>query len=222
MSKLFLYKAKNANIVAILRRSSNSKRMEWQLIKWNIETDTFEMGQWLKGKMIHPRYSSISPDGNYFFYHYWDGGQYSEDAVFSKLPNFTAEYYGIWNTYYSSCSFTEDSKGVISFQDQFKLRRETTLKLVLRNETNPENIILEGYIGARNHKNEFLDSDGKMNVDDTLKNTYEKFDEYYEKHATFIDCKGRSITIKEGILYANSEVLLDTTNHKFECIKPKI
>lgn len=220
MPKLFLYKAKNANIVAILRRSC--KRSEWQLIKWNIETDTFEMGQWLKGKMIHPRYSAISPDGNYFFYHYWDRCQYSEDAVFSKLPNFTAEYYGKWNTYYSSCSFTEDSKGVISLPEQFQMRKETNLKLVLRNEADPEKIVSEGYIGKRNHKNEFLDSDGKMNLDDTLKNTYEKFDEYYEKYATFIDCKGRSITIKEEILYANGEVLLDTTNHKFECIKPKI
>ena len=69
MPKLFLYKARDANVVAILRRSK--KRYEWQLIKWIIdeENDKFEMGQWLVGKMIHPRYSSISPDGKYFWYH---------------------------------------------------------------------------------------------------------------------------------------------------------
>ena len=108
MPKLFLYKAKDANIIAILRRGA--KRKEWQLILWNIENDIFQEGQWLMNKMIHPRYCSISPNGKYFFYHYWNHGQYSEDAVYSKLPNFTAEYYGTWNTYYQDCSFTHDNK----------------------------------------------------------------------------------------------------------------
>lgn len=219
MPKLFLYKAKNANIVAILRRSC--KRMEWQLIKWHIETDTFEMGQWLKGKMIHPIYSSISPDGNYFFYHYWEDHGYSEDAVFSKLPNFTADYYGTWNTYYENCSFTEDGKGVVSFPSQFQKKRPTDLELVLRKDVDSLNIIKNGYIGTRNRDNEFLDSDGKMNTDDTLPKLRDyKYNEYYEKHSSFVDFKGRVITIKDGILYADREILLDTSEHKFECVKP--
>jgi hypothetical protein len=42
-----------------------------------------------------------------------------------------------------------------------------------------------------------------------------KFDEYYEKHATFTDVKGRVITINEGKLYADGNVILDTTNNTF-------
>lgn len=219
MPKLFLYKAKDANIVAILRRGKYRK--EWQLIKWDIDSDTFQMGQWLKNKMVFPSYCSISPNGNYFFYHYWEGGHYSEDAVFSKLPNFTAEYYGKWNTYYYPCSFTRDGKGVHCLEEQFAQRRSTDLDLVIRKNVNPDDIVSSGYIGYRN-SNTFLNANGIMELDETLPRfcgDY-KFNEYYEKHATFVDTRQRVITIKEGIIYANGEILLDTTNHKFECVNP--
>lgn len=223
MVKLFLYKARDTNVVAILRRSK--KRYEWQLIKWTIgeEKDNFEMGQWLIGKMIHPRYSSISPDGNYFWYHYWEGGNYGEDAVFSKLPNFTADYYGRWNTYFQDCGFTEDGKGVISLENQYNKRRYTSLELVLRKDVHPDSILNSGYLGFRRseYNNEFLNAENKFETDDEVKSsTYYDYDELYENHATFVDCKGRKITIKEGILYADEKVLLDTTEHKFEPVKP--
>ena len=209
MPKLFLYKAKDNNIIAILRRGI--KRKEWQLILWNTLDDTFREGQWLINKMIHPKYCSISPDGEYFFYHYWDRCKYSEDAVFSKLPNFTAEYYGTWNTYYPNCTFTDDNKGVIVYDDQFAKRRaDTELELVLRNNINVNNLSNPSYIGFRNG-NKFLNANGDMVEDNMLK-------ESYEKHASFIDMKGRVITIKDGILYANSEILLDTTNNTFKAM----
>lgn len=222
MPKLFLYKARDANVVAILRRSK--KRYEWQLIKWIIDeekNDKFEMGQWLVGKMIHPRYSSISPDGKYFWYHYWEGA-YGEDAVFSKLPNFTAEYYGRWNTYFQDCGFTEDGKGVMSLQDQFTKRRPTDLELVLRKDIHPNSFLPIGYLGLENYNYEFLNEEGKFEKDTELDSKLidYNFDDLYEKHATFVDCKGRTITIKDGILYADGEVLLDTTNHKFIPVKP--
>jgi hypothetical protein len=201
MPKLFLYKAKNSNIVAILRR--DKQRKEWQLIRWDIEVDNFQEGQWLINKMIHPRYSSISPDGKYFFYHYWNHGQYSQDAVFSKIPNFTAEYYGTWNTYYQDCTFTNDNKGVVSFEDQFIKRNvDTKLELVLRKDTNTDIILPTGYVGLKN--------------DDTLAGKCNN----YEQHATFTDMKGRVITVKEGVLYANGIVLLDTTNNTFTAVGP--
>lgn len=200
MPKLFLYKAKNTNIVAILRR--DKQRKEWQLIRWDIEMDNFQEGQWLINKMIHPRYSSISPDGKYFFYHYWNHGQYSQDAVFSKIPNFTAEYYGTWNTYYQDCTFTNDNKGVVSFEDQFIKRNvDTKLELVLRKDTNKDIIIPTGYVGLKN---------------DTLAGKCNN----YEQHATFTDMKGRVITVKEGVLYANGIMLLDTTNNTFIAVDP--
>jgi len=221
MPKLFMYKAKNADIVAILRRGD--KRKTWQLIRWDITSDTFQEGQWLMNKMIHPRYSAISPDGKYFFYHYWENGQYSDDAVFSKIPNFTAEYYGTWNTYYQDCSFTNDGKGVYSLEKQFvKRNNNTELELVLRNNVDKDDIVLTGYVGTRDYYSKFLTADGNMELDETLpkfSGDY-KFDEYYEKHASFIDMKGRNITVKEGILYADGEILLDTTNNAFKPVEP--
>lgn len=220
MPKLFLYKAKNSNIVAILRRGK--QRKEWQLIRWDIEMDNFQEGQWLMNKMIHPRYSSISPDGKYFFYHYWNHGQYSKDAVFSKIPNFTAEYYGTWNTYYQDCTFTNDNNGVVSLEDQFiKRKADTELELVLRKDINKDIILPTGYVGLRNH-DKFLDAQGNTIVDNTLvgKCIDYKFDEYYEQYATFTDMKGRVITVKEGVLYADSNVLLDTTNNTFTAVDP--
>jgi hypothetical protein len=221
MVKLFMYKAKDANIVAILRRGKYRK--EWQMIRWDIDNDTFQEGQWLMNKMIQPRYCSISPDGKYFFYHYWDRGQYSTDAVFSKIPNFTAEYYGEWNTYYNVCSFTNDNKGVVSLSDQFvKRNMNTMLELVLRKDIDKNDIIHIGYVGLRNHKNEFLKDNNMMEHDDSIDcPVYDyKFDEYYEKHATFTDVKGRIITINEGKLYADGNVILDTTNNSFVSVTP--
>ena len=205
MTKLFLYKAKNANIIAILRRGV--KRKEWQLILWNTLDDTFQEGQWLINKMIHPRYCSISPDGKYFFYHYWDRGQYSQDAVFSKLPNFTAEYYGTWNTYYEECSFTNDNKGVVSLDYQFSKRNSNTmLEVVLRKDIDKDSIIKCGYIGCLNSS---VYDDIKVN-DFSEKNNY----------LTYIDMKDRVIKVKNGILYADDIILLDTTNNTFIQVKP--
>jgi hypothetical protein len=216
-----MYKAKDANIVAILRRGKNRK--EWQMIRWNIENDTFQEGQWLMNKMIAPRYCSISPDGKYFFYHYWDKGQYSTDAVFSKIPNFTAEYYGEWNTYYNVCSFTNNNIGVVSLSDQFVKRNPNTeLQLVLHKDTDKNEIVHVGYLGLRNHNNEFLNDNNMMESDDSIDcPVYNyKFDEYYEKHATFTDIKGRIITIKDGKLYADDNIILDTTNNCFVSVGP--
>ena len=215
MTKLFLYKAKDANIIAILRRGI--KRKEWQLILWNTLDDTFQEGQWLINKMIHPRYCSISPNGIYFFYHYWDRGQYSEDAVFSKLPNFTAEYYGTWNTYYQDCSFTNDNKGVVSLDYQFSKRNSNTmLELVLRKNTDKDNIIKCGYIaGVDDIKlDEFSEESKRVSRDASFFSGKEK------NSLTFIDMKDRVIRVKNGILYADHSILLDTTNNTFIPVKP--
>lgn len=202
MPKLFLYKAQNADVIAILRRG-NSNRKEWQLILWNTANDTFQDGQWLMNKMIHPRYCSISPNGEYFSYHYWMGGRYSEDAGFSKLPNFTAEYYGTWNTYYTDFTFTHDNKGVVSLENQFGKRNPNTqLELVLRKNIDKSNIIECGYIGLKK--------------DNILVTEYS--DE--TNSLSFIDTKGRNIKVKDGIIYLNDMILLDTTNNKFVPVEP--
>jgi hypothetical protein len=228
MPKLFLYKAKDENVVAILRRGEY-KRREWQLIKWDIDTDTFQMGQWLTKKMVFPMYSSISPDGKYFSYVY----DYDE-AVLSKLPNFTAEYYsGNSSFMWYDFNFSRDGRAIEKYQNQYlKRNQHTELELVYHKEVDRSEWLPSGYIGARNPRNNhrsdtvFRNVNGENIVDDMKQEESNSiscstsFDDYYEKHATFVDSKGRTITIKKGILYADGEVLLDTTDHKFEQVLP--
>ena len=98
LPKFFLYKAQNANIVVILRRGET--RETWELIKWDLETDTFTEGQWLLKKHMN---------GKYDVYGFVDGNQnYACHGVISKIPNFTAIYFnpdhcGNWQ----SIQFTE-------------------------------------------------------------------------------------------------------------------
>ena len=111
-AKLFLYKAAKANVVAILRRESSSKE-NWELIRWDLDTDTFTEGQWLMKKQMNGKYAAISPCGRFFAYHYniYHKGDWACHGVVSSLPNFTALYYnekhmGNWEM----VRFTEDSE----------------------------------------------------------------------------------------------------------------
>jgi hypothetical protein len=100
--KLFLYKARDAPIVAILRRGS--VKTNWQLIRWNTETDEFTEGQWLTKAIMNGAYCSISPDGLYFAYHYSSlrEDKWKSYAVVSEIPYFTASliaksHVGMWD-----------------------------------------------------------------------------------------------------------------------------
>lgn len=89
MTKLFLYKARDTPIVAILRR--DTIKTNWELIVWNTETDTFVRGQWLTKAIMNGAYNSISPDGRYFGYFYSSTREaYKSYAVVSEIPYFTA------------------------------------------------------------------------------------------------------------------------------------
>ncbi len=111
VAKLFLYKAAKANVVAILRRGEN--RETWELIRWDLETDTFTEGQWLLKKQMNGKYAAISPCGRFFGYHYniYTKESWACHGVISALPNFTALYFnddhfGNWE----SIRFTENSE----------------------------------------------------------------------------------------------------------------
>lgn len=56
--------------MAVIVRRGPSHRV--CTIGWNRETDEFTIGQWLKGR-ICPLQSDISPDGQYWVYHAFDG-----------------------------------------------------------------------------------------------------------------------------------------------------
>lgn len=115
MPKLFLYKAAEANIIAILRRGQNHET--WELIRWDLDTDTFTEGQWLLKKHMNGKYAAISPCGHFFAYHYdvysYVKGEQNHacHGVVSALPNFTALYFnenhmGNWE----SIRFTKTGK----------------------------------------------------------------------------------------------------------------
>lgn len=62
--RLFVILAREAPRAVILRRGPT----RWvQLIAWNLEDDTFEAGQWFKGR-IYERRCDLSPDGRLFVY----------------------------------------------------------------------------------------------------------------------------------------------------------
>ena len=96
-ARLFLMIAHNASVGVILRRGPTG----WtQLIKWNIEKDYFELGQWFKGR-IYEEKCDLSPNGNslvYFASKYGDRQTNSEISstwtAMSRPPYFTA--IGLW------------------------------------------------------------------------------------------------------------------------------
>lgn len=95
--KLYLYKASKANTAVLLRRSG--KKDQWEMIHWDLDTDTFTAGQWLLKKVVNPKTASISPCGRYFAYTYDVYGfvkgkqEHESHAVVSQVPNFTALYH---------------------------------------------------------------------------------------------------------------------------------
>jgi len=87
--KLFFFKASDAPILAILCRYKS--RTKWQLLVWNLETDTITEGQWLTGKHIDVRQCAISPNGVYFSYSYSSYfGEFERHSSISRLPMFTS------------------------------------------------------------------------------------------------------------------------------------
>lgn len=111
--KIFMYKAADAPIVAILLRGV--KRTHWKLIRWDLDTDTFIEGQWLMNKSMNGAYASISPSGEYFSYSYsiypkTVGSEYECHCAVSKLPNFTALYFNKNHYLGYRLGFTADNK----------------------------------------------------------------------------------------------------------------
>lgn len=131
-AKLFLYKARDVPIVAILRRGS--VKTDWELIRWNTETDEFTEGQWLTKALMNGSYCAISPDGQHFAYHYSsmrEENKWNSYAVVSELPYFTASlitenHGGMWD----SIAFGKDGAVMhTSAKDEFVMRRECNINI---------------------------------------------------------------------------------------------
>jgi hypothetical protein len=63
-ARLFMILARKSPTVVIFRRGPT----QWvQLIKWNTDTDTFQLGQWFHGRIYEKR-CDLSPDGSLLIY----------------------------------------------------------------------------------------------------------------------------------------------------------
>ena len=87
--QLFFIVARQANVALILRRGPS----KWvQLIKWNIDQDSFETGQWFHGRVYESK-CDVSPDGKRFVYFARKerrNAQHTTWTAVSNIPYFTA------------------------------------------------------------------------------------------------------------------------------------
>lgn len=121
---------------AVIFRRGPSKRV--QLIKWNLRDDTFEMGQWLKGR-IYERRSDLSPDGEKLIYFAanWKPkkGPLSWTAV-SRPPYLTAlamwpkgDAWGGGGQFYSEKTILLNHvDGYLTLDDKFTLPKKLRVK----------------------------------------------------------------------------------------------
>lgn len=86
-ARLYCILARNAPVGVIFRRGPSKQVL---LIKWDLKNDTFEAGQWFKGR-VYERRCDLSPDGSklVYFAAKYKKPLYTWTAV-SKLPYFTA------------------------------------------------------------------------------------------------------------------------------------
>lgn len=219
MVKLHLYKARDANIVVILR---GSKKTEWEMIQWDLDTDTFTEGQWLRNKHLDPKSAAISPNGKYFVYGYDVYGKgWQSVGVASKVPYFTAEYFQadtggrIWFPYKH---FDEDGRLVDTGTNaHMTLHVHEPFEIVERYQLRNPDTALEKVNDFTLVKLKNVSK--KANQQYQIHNLIQCIDSGYT-HQSFTDPKGRVITADEGKIFANGVLLYDTTEHTFQNVEP--
>src|SRR5919202_749710 len=98
--RLFVYLAREAPVGVVLRRGPSA----WvQLSVWHTDTDTFEHGQWFKGR-VYERRADVSADGALFVYFAAQSGRRTPAdswVAVSRPPYFTAIalWYSFFGTY---------------------------------------------------------------------------------------------------------------------------
>jgi hypothetical protein len=189
-AKLFLHKARDAPIAVLLRRTN--KKKDWEMIRWDMETDTFTQGQWLMGKTMNGRYCQLSADGKYFAYNYDlygeskqnPSGNWACHGVVSLVPNFTALYFcpnhmGNWEKIHFS------EAGDVVFKDMEK-KSEDAPPLIPWTKDMP--LVPDSYVDVNSQE--------------------------------WRDPRGRVITTDGGKLLADGIVIYDCTDHVFEARPP--
>jgi hypothetical protein len=111
--RLFVYLARKAPVAVVLRRGPT----DWaRLSVWRTDLDTFDHGQWIKGR-IYERRSDVSSDGSLFaaFVRQSGGGRPGQQpradswVAISRPPYFTAlALWFVGGTYHTGAFFPDD------------------------------------------------------------------------------------------------------------------
>jgi len=180
-ARLYIYVAPRAPSNAVILRRTDGKKMEWEMIRWDIDTDTFTAGQWLRKKCIFTNSAAISPDGLHFAYQYFSViSTWECHAVVSRVPNFTAVYHTESAGKWDSITFSEDGAVIWSSvsSEPMEPRGDGAHPPLVPSSTQSAPT---GY-----------------------------------KPEDFTDNRGRYITTKDGVLFADGVAMYDTTAHTFE------
>jgi hypothetical protein len=91
-ARVHIILARKADTAIIIRRGPSKSVCT---IGWNLRNDTFQLGQWLKGR-IYERRCDLSPDGKHFIYFVYKGKSSVGDSftAISKTPYLKA--IGLW------------------------------------------------------------------------------------------------------------------------------
>lgn len=68
MASLHVILARESTRAIIFRRGPSNR---WAFIGWDRRDDSFQLGQWIKGR-LHPKRSDLSPDGKHILYFHCD------------------------------------------------------------------------------------------------------------------------------------------------------
>ena len=63
-ARVFGFVAEEADVCVLLRRGPSKQVL---MVRWDLATDTFEVGQWLKAR-VYEELCDLSPDGRLFVY----------------------------------------------------------------------------------------------------------------------------------------------------------
>jgi hypothetical protein len=164
MPKIFIF-VSQTNIALIIVKKKDS----YQLIKWDITTDTFTEGQWLHHKKLAINCCAISPDGKYFGWVYNIYGKlFSTHAGISLIPNFSADLYsgmmcGCWD-----CILFDNSSNPLNLEKyQFQYKCKHTIPCIFREGS--YEYIAESGLAIYNSTDRFLYSDNKLITVDEYK-----------------------------------------------------
>ncbi len=114
-ARLYAILARRSPVAAIFRRGPSKQVL---LIRWDTSNDTFEYGQWFKGR-IYERRGDLSPDGDLLLYFAAKHKKpYQSWSAISRLPYLTA--IAMWpkgNTYEGGGHFLSQHRIALNHQE---------------------------------------------------------------------------------------------------------